>query len=490
MTKRLFRQSRFIFSDGELFVKCMIALGIFCFLAFFADRDGFEGDDLNSTLPMLTLAAAKSGDLLIYRYNWQPLSYELGALLYSISRSANAIFLIPSAAASLTVFMLIGLMRHHIGTFTVLLLIALAPELVFSGLYYNSSIVGLPFVTFAIVLCRRSNAASLFGAGIFLCLSILVRIDYVLTAPLIALMAVDSRRSFSAAFVVVISCLLGLTLAYLIGILNPLSVINEYREASGEIARRSSQPGWDSRVKTMVLTTMFSPAGWVLTAVAAVTLVFDSARQRSKPIMLWVVMAAPMILLVIAPLSAKYILPILPFWFLVMAKFLNSLKHSLLPSVKWTLKWGLAAVVLAQTILSFSPQRNVPFVAFSIEPSYTIRTHDGPRAYGGIAWLISGMAAWTASPETQSQARLISQRVLQGENLIAFGDESFFDKGGVAWRRAAILLAHHGCRPEAKGEGLVVWYECNGVFITVTKKLEKAQALLLPGIIYSVIDLR
>ncbi|MBT2187928.1 hypothetical protein [Sphingobium nicotianae] len=69
------------------------------FLLRFADRDGYEGDDLNSILPMAHLDAAKQGLLLIYRYGWQPLSYETAAALWRTFGTPDAVFLSAPCAS-------------------------------------------------------------------------------------------------------------------------------------------------------------------------------------------------------------------------------------------------------------------------------------------------------------------------------------------------------------------------------------------------------
>src|ERR1700686_2792085 len=83
------------------------------FLSIFADRDGYEGDDLNSILPMLHLQEAKRQDLLIYRYDWQPLSYEIGAVVFKVTQKPFAIFLLAPFAGAVSLVLLLSIVWHR-----------------------------------------------------------------------------------------------------------------------------------------------------------------------------------------------------------------------------------------------------------------------------------------------------------------------------------------------------------------------------------------
>src|SRR6266496_6842305 len=114
-----------------------------------ADRNGYEGDDLNSILPMIHLDQAKRGELLIYRYGWQLLAYEVGAAVFSITRTPSAIFLLAPIAGAISLTLLLLATwddkRSWPGLGKALIALLAIPELWFSGLYFNSTVLGLPF---------------------------------------------------------------------------------------------------------------------------------------------------------------------------------------------------------------------------------------------------------------------------------------------------------------------------------------------------------
>lgn len=114
---------------------------LFLFLAYLSDYDGYEGDDINLVMPMLTLAEVHSGWIWAYKYDWQPLSYIFGAGLYTVFGTPAAIFVSSAAAMALATTVIYHLLRTTAGVnpLLALALILTVPEIVFTGLYYNSS---------------------------------------------------------------------------------------------------------------------------------------------------------------------------------------------------------------------------------------------------------------------------------------------------------------------------------------------------------------
>src|SRR5690242_968429 len=159
---------------------CAFFLINFIFLIIFCDRNGYEGDDLNSIIPMFHLDAAKQGALEIYRYSWQPLSYELGAAIFRATKAPTAIFLLAPIACAVSLTLLLSIIWHNRASareFTASLVTLLAiPEFWFSGLYYNSSVLGMLFSLGSIIMLR--SGPSLWRtliAGFLLSIAILMR---------------------------------------------------------------------------------------------------------------------------------------------------------------------------------------------------------------------------------------------------------------------------------------------------------------------------
>ena len=170
------------------------------FLVLFADRDGYEGDDLNSVLPMLHLQEAKQGALEVYRYHWQPLSYEIGSAVFRLIGKPTAIFLLSPLAGAISLLLLFLVTwrdRSSMPGFAKsLLAILVLPELWFAGLYFNSTVLGLPFALGCLFFLRSSSTSSLcFLSGVLLGIAVLMRLDFILAAPAMALIAPEKKAA-------------------------------------------------------------------------------------------------------------------------------------------------------------------------------------------------------------------------------------------------------------------------------------------------------
>ncbi len=118
---------------------------------------------------MFHLVAAKQGALEIYRYAWQPLSYEFGAAVYRVTHWPDAVFLLApfSAAVSLSLLLLMLWRDRRASTLVASLIVLLAiPELWYSGLYIQFHCPWAAFALAALWLLRsRSSILAAVVAG-------------------------------------------------------------------------------------------------------------------------------------------------------------------------------------------------------------------------------------------------------------------------------------------------------------------------------------
>ena len=290
------------------------------FLLLFSDRGGvgFKGDDLESIVPMFHLNEVKQGALLAYRYDWQPLSYVLGAAVFQVTRSPAAIFMLAPIACALSLTLLLIITwreRLSMATLTASLVALLAvPEFWFSGLYYNSTIIGLPLVLSSFALLR----AQVFGplallAGFLTGAAILMRLDFALACPALALVAWQEDRSLTRPIIFTLGVLMVLALAFFAGIFDPVKALEVFRSSSAEILEKANTPGWDRRKKLLVLTVMLSSVGWVILLLGGPVVAYQALRRDKIMVLLWVLAIAPLTLPLPELLSVKYALPLLIF---------------------------------------------------------------------------------------------------------------------------------------------------------------------------------
>lgn len=410
----------------------------------FADRTGYEGDDINSVVPMLNLRAALDGAILIYRPHWQPLSYELGAAVYGITGSVNAIFALAQigiAAGIATIYYTVRAVGLPPLLFLPLLM--LFPEIVYSGLYYNSSALGFPLACLAVFLAltgsRRRSAAAI---GILLSLAILMRMDYVLVAPVVAAMRIWMRCDLWDVIIAALSGIAIFALALASGLLDPAAAIETYNLARAEIIARADSPGWNDFRKMMVTTVVFSPTGWVFLAIA---LIWTALTPRAwLPAAIGVLCLTPMLFSARNMLTAKYMLPVFALLPVIAALIWIDIADRLRPALYRTLTGLWIAMTAFLLVAALEPTKEAPHVQIVFADSRQIPTHDGRRTWGAYLWHMARLPHTKA--ETDAMANTLLKAVLEPRDVaVAFvGKQNLFEPGGIVWRNLQLALAQAG----------------------------------------------
>lgn len=422
------------------------------FLMHFADRDGYEGDDINSIVPMFHLEAAKSGGLLIYRYAWQPLTYEFGAAIYRWTSNPDYIFLLAPIAGAIGLGLLFALGWNErptwIGCAVALIALLGMPEFWYSSLYFNSTILGFPLAVGSALLLRWGRqSSSAVAAGILTGTSILFRLDFVLILPMLATIVWWSQRrafpvlAFAAATVAIVG------LGAVTGIFQLGHVLEVQAASSAEIVQRAAMPGWDLRTKLWVLSIVLSPIGWLLLVSGMGPLLLRTWRGAGWSAWLWILAVLPLLYPLANALSPKYALPlgvVIPPLLMLCFKALES---SLPLSTRKLLIGGLVGGVVP-IFLSLSPWGHAPYVSLGLRPMREIPTHDGWRSYGGYLWQLMDVQLVETDRAQHRLERHLLDQVLQpsGFDIIVVGDENYFSRGGAAWRRLQLALEKRGVR--------------------------------------------
>jgi hypothetical protein len=418
------------------------------FLCFFADRDGYEGDDLNSIVPMFHLEAAKSGSLEIYRYAWQPLSYEIGAQVIK-HISPRAVFLLSPICAALSLVLLLTLVWRSGSTreegVAALVVLLAVPEFWFSGLYYNSTMVGMPLAVGSLLLVRSEpRVASAALAGFLVAIAVLMRLDFILICP--ALILIAWRRAtlrFAALFVAVILTVLGFALYF--GLIQPDNILQIQRTSAAEIAAKAHSGGWNLRAKLFVVTVLLSPVGWCI-LLGAPLVIRDALKRDVWLTLLYALALIPLFIPLMAPLSPKYVLPLAVFLPSFLRQCLLAIEAKMPDSLKiWPLR--IAAIGTAiLLVVSINLRRPPIFIQFSTFSTRPVGTHDGHRSYGGYVW----EAAQVDRLRPRWHDQLAADRLLNdfmssnGPDLVVVGAENVFTKGAIGWRHLQLELEQRG----------------------------------------------
>lgn len=464
------------------------------FLLVFCDRDGYEGDDLNSVVPMFHLAAAKQGELEVYRYAWQPLSYELGAAVYRATHWPDAVFLLAPFGAAVSLWLILLMLwrdRKPTALIASLVVLLAVPELWYSGLYFNSTVLGLPFALGALWLLRsRSSISTAMLAGCLAGIAILMRLDFILTCPALAVTAWSADRSLVRPVVLALGVATVLAAAALIGWIEPTQILLIYRESAGEIAAKSADPGWDLRTKLLVASVALSPLGWGVLLLGAPNVILRT--QKSDPLLFfaWVAAVAAFAVPLRGLLSVKYLIPLLMFaplflaaaWSTIEGQAPKRLRGLPLPAAV------TAAGLLAIFSLNFSGAS--PYVHIGLRPTREVVTHDGPRSYGGYLWQMATVDRYAPRLDAQLAADcIISKLKGRGQDIVVVGRESAMLPGGIGWRHVQLALERAGYRGELVASHQIR-FDVEGRRLTLLNQVPKeAPAALDRGLGVRVFDL-
>jgi len=365
------------------------ALGL---LIVYADRVGWEGDDLAQIEGCVNFD--HKGPAEVYRFYWQPLTYELGRLALTVVDDPTVLFVLPQifGAACIAVLVLVvhGYSRGRIPVLVSVAFVLLLPEIVLSGLYYNSTVFGLLPLLVALLLVVwpipaegaedgsrsvRSVAAGAAGAA-----ACLFRFDFLLCQPLLLYLVVtnwrrDARRgalSYIAGFGVV------LLLAMSAGLFDFGELVEVKRLHSEHVSTWGVAEPSAVAVKAFTITNLVV---WLVLFARSVTWVASIVAER-RWTSFGVVIPAAVVLYPLSGLtSPKYLLPAVAFVPLVLAGVGIDVRQRY-GSGTFRL-WSLAAITLgvAVQLVSFEPRRSFPFVAVTTDPTF-VSTADGPRALG------------------------------------------------------------------------------------------------------------
>jgi hypothetical protein len=445
-------------------------------LIFLSNHYDYNGDALNMIIPMLHLDEAKRGELLSYRYPWQPLSYELGAAIFQITKSPDAVFLLAPVFGSLTLTMLLLITwrdRTSIPTFLASLVTLLAiPEFWFSSLYFNSTILGMPFflTAIAIMWAAPGRLVSLV-AGLLVSVAILMRLDFILICPAVALLAWTGQRSLKEPFAFAAGVLIGLALADFDGCLDLVKAFEVYRSATAEIVEKSNTPGWDMNKKVLVISLMFSPLGWMIILLGAPLALIRSLRRDICITLLWLVALLPAMQPLLNLLSVKYALPFLTFLPGFMRQCLEEIERKVPDRFRaWPLSLAATGTV-GLLFVSFSFYGHPPYVQIGTLAPRPINTHTGPRSFGGYLWQAIEVHKVPLTPEKMLADQIVDEFLKpSGPDVVIAGGEDFFDRGGIGWRLVQLNLERLGFHGRVTAPHQVE-FTANGRKLTLVRDL-------------------
>lgn len=359
----------------------LLGLALIIFAVWAGDRVGWEGDDLSVMFGIAHLEAL--GRENVYRYAWQPWTYEiLHALRLTGFRFLDVTY-IANVAGMLGVTLFISLLRTSIGKcvphpllLSVLLALAV-PELWLTTLYFNSTALALPFFIVALTFAQHAHAnpnvlSAAIASGWFFGVSCLLRMDFALAGPfLLVMISTGSLRRHLAWLVAAMSMPFLLIITQAEWLSQLFKIGNNYE---------TGQLPWGAFNSVKVVLLTIGPALFVIPI-----LLLRSVRWREvlQEIPLQRVAQLGCLLPMMLPLknlySGKYLVPFVCCAIWLMAQHIGRLGRSKMLPYRWRGRLIIATMVLS---LSFLTTLIPPHLAWFV-------THDGLRSFGGYRHLIS-----------------------------------------------------------------------------------------------------
>jgi hypothetical protein len=445
----------------------IVALSLF--LIAFSDKDGYEGDDLNSVVPSFHLEEMREGLIEGYRYDWQPLSYQLSSLIFEITGQPDYIFLIApiSIALSITILFLLFQKLYNINFLTFFCLILMIPELLYTGLYYNSHAPAILFYVLSIYFVLTMQANSPFNIlsiliGLFLSTAILFRLDFVLVVPIvITLLYFKSAGYYQPVLVLITMASIGAG-SLVFGLIDFFSVLEIYQTSSQEIADKASSGGWDRRTKLLASTTIFSPLGWLFFSVGILFFLNSTYwnLHRQKVLIIFVA-ALPLLYPIKDLLSVKYAVPFLIITLIAAAHFFSSSPQfsSLNKRPLFLYLFYLGSLFFSFVYVNIDNE--TPYVQFTVsKPIRNIGTHDGQRSWGGYFNQFINLASSNHDDDKYIKAKLLTNEILTSDNTIwlIIGDQNYFQTTSLGWRYVQLFLAGQVTKSEVTSKNHIKLY--------------------------------
>jgi hypothetical protein len=234
-------------------------------------------------------------------------------------------------------------------------------------------------------------------------------------------------------------------------------LLDVYATSRAEIIANADGPGWNTRVKLMVATTIFSPLGWLLFILGAGFIL----RTKRGVFWLWALVIfislIPFLMALRNLLSVKYMMPIfalLPIWAAMLwMAFAARLPEKARRGVQAL--WITASVLLC--LIAVEPDNAPPYILVTAQDARQIGTHDGRRTWGAYAWQLADVARQNPTPKDAGAAQVFVAKATSGlaQDVWLVGPPNVFGHGGLGWRHIYLALEKAGWQGAPIGDGRI-----------------------------------
>lgn len=419
------------------------------FLLVYSDKDGYEGDDLNSVVPAIHLNEMRAGLIEGYKYDWQPLSYHLSSIAFKVTSLPESMFIIAPISIAISILFLFIIVRRSYGTkpLSFVCLLLMFPEVIYTGLYYNSHAPACLLYILALFYLLKPNVKNpdrykSVVIGALASLAILFRFDYILAMPIVVVLFYLRFGSLKNTIVLVFTSGLILILGTFLGVFSFLGLLEIYQTSSQEIADKASVGGWDGYTKMMALTVMLSPVGWFFFLTTTVWFIAKRKEKNCWRMLLIFLSILPMLYPLKDLLSVKYALPLLT-WVFIFGAYLFKLIEERAVSVYNKLQPFYLVTGLFLLVVNINVDNAKPYFNLSFTPQRVITTHDGMRSWGGYLQQFIKIKSSNHNSEGYIQANAFLRDINANKNttLVILGKQNVFESSSTGWRYMQLMLS-------------------------------------------------
>ncbi len=368
---------------NSLYLRMIVIYALsLAFGIYFANRNGFEGDDIVQIDGIVNAAEYGSE---AYRYHLHPLSFELNRLIYYIFNDIELLYITPAIFGSIGISFLSATIYLHskkqlsIGLSFALLFIL--PELFMTMLYYNSTAFAMAFfgISLFLVYSYRDKPKKYLAlsSGVIFAISCLFRIDFCLGLPMIIYIYLQQNKNLKTIIPFLLGGLIILIISLIFNIFAPQKLLDILNFHSIENVTKL----WGLTLENMIFNFFSLTPLVVWLCIYFYSILFLVKNIKLKQWINFLILIPLVFLLYPIKLlgSPKYLVPLLFFIPLLLADIIDNIKSKINPKY---LKYGLLTFILFMQFYSIEVKDNYfPYLRITREPQ-KIYTHDGLRYTG------------------------------------------------------------------------------------------------------------
>ncbi|WP_267383217.1 hypothetical protein [Cyanobacterium sp. uoEpiScrs1] len=388
--------------DKKLFSKIYPFLGIIIFyitillfFLFFGDRVGWEGDDIDQLDGIINFS--HKGKDLVYRYYWQPLTYQFNLWLNSWLNNPKHLFLIPQiiGAANISILLIAIYIfaKKNLNLVLCFCFLIIFPEILFCSLYYNSTVFAMFPMSITILLLfwtdnpiktkKIWNNFRYFTIGITSVFSIFFRIDFLLSLPLLwYLMLFDKslgqklEQRLKVYFIYILTSF-SLLLVFLV-----TDIFNLDKIIYIATSHHEGVNTWTIQKSLVNLFSITNLVIWIILIISSICFILTKAKNKDYRLILLILCILPLLSPLPTLTSPKYLMPGIIFLPFLCAVITLKIKFRLDQNKFRSLVFGfiILSFFLQSVAIQWVPR--IPFIEITANPNY-IYTHDGTRVPGG-----------------------------------------------------------------------------------------------------------